>query len=341
MPSPHVNALRALLESEEPSIRFKARVGVLGEDARSPALRALREEIRMSHRVQTLLAHRDAEGRIVSKHGVYDKWQGAHWVLASLAELGYPEQDIALLTAREQVLEQWLARQFYEDFEATSAEDAYRRIGVPFINGKARRCASQQGAALYYLIVLGLADERVHQLAERLLYWRWPDGGWNCDKDPAASTSTFIHTIHCLRALSLYARLYKEAQARAAVDHAAEIFLSRQLFKRRSNGTVIKAEFIKLHYPVYWHYDILYGLKVLSETGHVNDPRCSAALDLLEAKQLPNGGWPAESRYYAVSQTFAPNADHVDWGGTSKVKLNPWVTADALTVLVRSGRWAP
>jgi hypothetical protein len=52
------------------------------------------------------------------------------------------------------------------------------------MHGRHRRCASQQGYAVYYLLKLGLEHERVHDLVERLLHWRWPDGGWNCDKDP-------------------------------------------------------------------------------------------------------------------------------------------------------------
>ncbi len=99
-------------------------------------------------------------------------------------------------------------------------------------------------------------------------------------------------------------------------------------------------EFIKLHYPLYWHYDVLFGLKVMAETGHLADPRCASALDMLESKQLRGGsGWPAESRYYTVSRTLKLNADYVDWGGTSKSKMNPWVTTDALRVLKLAGRW--
>src|SRR5262245_22536012 len=100
----------------------------------------------------------------------------------------------------------------------------------------------------------------------------------------------------------------------------------------------MKTEFAKLHYPLYWHYDILFALKVMAETGHLDDPRCGPALDLLEQKQLPDGGWPAESRYYSVSNEIKMNADYVDWGGVSNKKLNPWVTADALSVLVKAGR---
>ena len=343
MRQPHASAIDALLKSTEPSIRWKIRVGVLGEDAQSRSVRALRDEIRTSPRVRALLARRDSRGRIKTKpgHGVYDKWQGAHWILAHLSDLGYPQGDSTLFPVRDQVLARWLSPEFYEEFEATRKQDAYKKTGVPVMLGRYRRCASQQGYALYYVIALGLADERVHDLAERLLHWQWPDGGWNCDKNPTAAKSTFIHTIHCLRALHLYGRQFRKRDANTAATRASEIFLSRQLFKRRSDGTLMREDFAKLHYPLYWHYDVLFGLKVMAETGHLVDPRCDPALDLLEEKQLADGGWPAESRYYSVSSHVTLHADYVDWGGVSRKKLNPWVTADALAVLVRAGRFSP
>ena len=37
-------------------------------------------------------------------------------------------------------------------------------------------CASMEGNALFALLKLGLADERIDMLVERLLAWQWPDG---------------------------------------------------------------------------------------------------------------------------------------------------------------------
>jgi len=328
-----------LLRSDEPSVRFKVRVGALGEDPEAPGLRALREEIRNSPRCRTLLGDRDRSGRLVSGRGVYDKWQGAHWILASLADLGYPEHDEHLLPVRDQILDCWLSEEFFQEFEVEKKSDVYKKAGVPILEGRHRRCASQQGYALYFLLRLGLENERLASLVERLLHWRWPDGGWNCDKEPSAAKSTFIHTIHSLRGLHLYGTRFRDGPALAAADRASEIFLRRQLYKREADGSVIKAEFAKLHYPLYWHYDVLFGLKVMAETGHIGDPRCADALELLEQKQLPAGGWPAESRYYKVSERVVLNGDYVDWGGTSSRRMNPWVTADALSVLRSAGRW--
>jgi hypothetical protein len=320
----------ALLASSEPSIRYKTLTGVLGEEPTSTTVRAVQEQVRTSPRVQALLAHRDARGRLACKKSIDEKWQGAHWVLAALSDIGYPAGDQSLFPVRDQVLDEWVAPRFYEEFTAERKEDAYKNEGVPVMQGRHRRCASQQGYALHSLLKLGLEHPRLHELAERLLHWRRPDGGWNCDKEPEAHKSSFIHTM---RALHAYGMRFGDAGALAAARQAAEIFLSRRLYKRLSNGAVVREEFTRLHYPLYWHYDILLALKVFAEMGMLGDVRCADALALLASKRLPDGGFPAEHRYSKASKTVALGNDWVDWGGTSKIRSNPWVTVDALTVL--------
>ena len=329
----------ALLASTEPSIRYKIRVGVLGESESSRSIRSLRREIRASPRVAALLAGRTRDGRLLRGRHVYQKWQGAHWVMAALADLGCPPGDRELAPIRDQLLDAWLSPDFFDEFDCPSKAKAYSRPGVPVMRGRHRRCASQQGNALYAIATLGLADERTEGLVERLLHWQWPDGGWNCDKDPGADSSSFMETLTPLRGLSAFARHSSDGtKVRAAIERAASVFLERQLFKRRSNGAVIRGEFVQLHYPLYWHYDILGGLKVMAEAGFIHDERCGAALERLAAKQLPDGGFPAEARHYKTSKEIALGNDAVDWGGTSKRVANPWITADALSVLVASGR---
>ena len=253
--------------------------------------------------------------------------------MASLADIGYPPGDDSLLAVRDQLLDTWLHEDFYEEFACRSKTSAYRKRGVPVMQGRHRRCASQQSNALWAIMKLGLMNDRAHELVERLLYWQWPDGGWNCDKSPNASHSSFMESILPLRALALYASEYRSRAAATAADRAAEVFLKRQLFLGERSGEVIRREFLELHYPLYWHYDFLHGLKVIVEAGKISDRRCSRALALLNEKQLPDGGWPAEARYYRASGDISLGSDYVDWGGTSRKKMNPWVTVDALTVL--------
>lgn len=312
---------------------------MLNEDPSSREMVALADEVRRSARVRTLLSRLLGFERAGTVRGVYDKWQGAHWVLAALADIGYPQGDKKLIPLRDEVLDRWLAPKFFQEFEARREADAYKGDGVPVMRGRYRRCASQQGNALYFLARLGIEDGRSARLVERLLHWQWPDGGWNCDKNPEADSSSFMESYFPMLGLDLYGRDHNDRAAARASERAREVFLSRRLFKRISDGRVIRSEFVALHYPLYWHYDVLGGLKAMAFVGAIRDPRCSDALDLLERKRLPDGGWPAERRYYKVNADGVElGADYVDWGGTSRRRMNEWVTADALSVLAASGR---
>ena len=324
-----VAIVEQLLAHSEPGIVWKTRTAVLGE----PTDPDLQEQVKGSPRVRQLLAS-------IPPTNVYNKWHGAHWVLATLADIGYPPGDAELTRHRDNILDTWLKQGYFIEFEATSTKAAYGGNGVPVMNGRHRRCASQQGNALWFLHRLGLADERCDQLAERLLYWQWPDGGWNCDKEPTADTSSFMETLTPMRGLAAHAEATEDEDSTLGAYRAAEVFLERHLYRRRRDGKVIHPEFTSLHYPLYWHYDYLGGLKALADLDLLSDPRCSDALDLLEGKRLSDGGWPAEKRYYSVSDGPKAGSEAVDWGGTSKTKANPWVTVDALGVLVKAGRLA-
>jgi hypothetical protein len=206
------------------------------------------------------------------------------------------------------------------------------------IAGRVRRCASQEGNALYALLALGLAEERADELARRLCKWQWSDGGWNCDKKPEASHSSFMESLIPLRALVLHARVTGSPASRGTADRATEIFMKRRLYRRQSDGSIINPDFVRLHYPCYWHYDILFGLKVLAEGDYVDDGQCRDALDLLEEKRLADGGFPAEGKYYQYGGRARSGRSLVDWGGTSQRRANEWVTVDALYVLRAAGR---
>ncbi|HMB96802.1 MAG TPA: hypothetical protein VKK61_12240, partial [Tepidisphaeraceae bacterium] len=153
-----------LLKSLEPSIRYKIRIHVLGQDRQSSAIRKLRSEIRRSPRVAFLLKNRDRNGQIKSQRNIYDKWQGAHWILATLADIGYPAGDKSLFAARDQILNYWLSDFFHKEFKAEKKSDAYKFEGVPIMRGRHRRCASQQGNALYMICKLGLFNARCKNL---------------------------------------------------------------------------------------------------------------------------------------------------------------------------------
>ena len=303
----------------QPALAWKLAVNVLAKKEASPETRQAQAEVRESALIKALLATCDR------RHSVYKKWDGAHWVLSILADLGYPPGDEALRPLMQDTLNTWMS---------ANLDKRHARV----IAGRTRRCASQEGYAIWSSLRLGFADSRTEELASRLLQWQWPDGGWNCDKHPEADISSFMETLIPLRALALFADFSGDAKIRFVAERAAEVFLTRRLYLRRGDGQVMDQHFLRLHYPVYWHYDILFGLKVLAEAGLIGDPRCQAALDLLESKRLPQGGFPAEESYARSTRPQLSGYSPVNWSGKGKRNMNLFVTADALYVLRMAGR---
>lgn len=311
----------------EPALRWKLVVNLEGKSEDSREAREASLAVSCSEIVRTLLSERNEAGKI-PRHP-YSKWTGAHWVLSLLADLGYPKGDETLKPLMRQVYD-WLL-----------GDSHTRRIKA--IQGRTRRCASQEGNALWYSLKLGLADERSLELARRLISWQWPDGGWNCDKRPEAVNSSYHESLIPLRALILYERITGDPEARRAKEHAQELFLKRRLFQRQKDGQVMDERFLLMHYPPFWHYDILSALKVFGEAGRLDDPRLRPALDILEEKRLPDGGFPAEEYFFHQRQPTLSGYSTVNWGKSGqrggKVRTsNVFVTADALFVLKRAGR---
>ena len=162
-----------LLDSSEPAIRLMTRRDVLGEeDSRDDGV------VLAGAKVAALLSGQHADGSF----GVhpYRKWTGAHWRLISLVELAIPPLEPRAVAATGQVL----------------AYLAQGRRHVVVTGGLARRCASVEGNALAACCRLGLAaDPRVRSLAEALITWQWPDGGWNCDGAATGRRSSFHESL--------------------------------------------------------------------------------------------------------------------------------------------------
>jgi hypothetical protein len=315
--------LDQLRNSIEPSIRYSIAKYIDDIDPNKKIMKDLQAEIKTSDRVKSLL-----EG-LELKHP-YSKWQGAHWILSLLPELNYPSGDEQLKPLRDQAYD-WLFSKVHLK-------------SIKTINGKVRRCASQEGNAIYYSEVLGLADERTDELVNRLLAFQWDDGGWNCDKNPKACNSSYNESLIPFRALIRYLHDNRDHISKSrineiehAITDAKEVFLKRELYISSTTGQEIKAQFTLLHFPYYWRYNVLFALKVMNEGGFLSDPRCQKAIALIESKELPTGGFPAEKRYY-YSKTAQSGATAVNWGGVNKIKPNEWVSSEVYQILKASRR---
>jgi hypothetical protein len=310
-------AVEWLLASDEPAVRYLARRDLLDEPAEDD-----RAQILDGPKVRALLeGQRDDGGFGV---GPYAKWGGAHWRLVSLVELAAPADEPRLRAAAETVLA-WLTG------------PSHRR-NVPTIEGRARRCASQEGNALAVCSRLGLAqDERVELLATSLVEWQWPDGGWNCDRRPEAWRSSFHESLAPAWGLHEYAVATGAGWARTAADRTAELFLEHRVFRTRLTGEPIHPSFVTLHYPPYWHFDVLQCLVVLARLGKARDPRAADALDLLDERRRPDGLWAPGGYWWRPPGSRGSNVEVVDWG---RRRPSEMITLNALRIRHAAGLMA-
>jgi hypothetical protein len=272
------------------------------------------ESILDGPKVATLLAGQKPDGGF----GVhpYRKWLGAHWRLVSLVELEIPAGEPRAVEAANTVLD-WLTGDEHRD-------GIVREIRPTRIH------ASQEGNALAVACRLGLADDpRSGELVERLIDTQWPDGGWNCDPRASGRRSSFHETHSPAWGLFEYWESTGSVEAKSGALRAAELFLEHRLYRKSGTGSVINSSWGALHYPPYWHYDILQGLLVLSRMGLAGDDRAADALDLLERRRLPDGRWQPGAYWWLPPGSGKGPPEVVDWGRSSP---NEMITLNALRV---------
>jgi hypothetical protein len=310
------SAVEWLRDSGEPGIRFQARRDLLGEAPPDDTADILQGPI-----VRELLRGQQRGGGFGAHP--YGKWGGAHWRLVTLVELGLPAGEPRALAALETVLD-WLT--------GTS-----HRRNVPVINELPRRCASQEGNALAVASRLGRSDHpRVQLLAQSLIGWQWPDGGWNCDRREVAHHSSFNESLATMWGLHEYAVAAGDKAAAEAAARTAELLLEHRVFRSHRTAEPIHPTVTELNWPPYWHYDLLQALLVLTRMGYALDPRTDDAVALLEDGRLPNGRWQAARRWWSPPGSKGSNVEVIDW--TKDDAGDRMVTLNALRVLAARGQ---
>lgn len=193
---------------------------------------------------------------------------------------------------------------------------------------------------LWASLALGLMDERLHALADRLAELQWPDGGWNCDRRPQARRSSFVETTLALRGLAAWAHATGDKTAARTLDRGVALLLEHHLLYHRSGALMIPSwgpRADRIGFPIRF-FDVLLVLELMADVGRLDDPRCTKALDLLRSKRTSDGGYPMEVRRARTASTIYSNGSFAQWGPSGKTRTNPWVTIRALRVLRAAGR---
>ena len=294
-----------LLSSDELGVRLRVRRDILGDRVPDDAF----DEVVLGPKAVALLDGLGPDGAPGGGLGGTPQWR-----LLALLDLGAPSDDPRFVAAADWVVNRPLQR-------------PQHRGHPTVINGLHRFCANVEGTALIVGSRAGLtdADGRLERVADALIEWQWPDGGWNCHRN-ARRRSTFHESLLAAKGLYEYSVATGDQKALDAAQRTAELFLQHRLIyslgtgtpsRRQPNpppaGEVINQRWAKLGYPSYWHYDVLAVLIFLTDIGLVNDPRASDGIDLLKQRRRPDGLWAAERQWWKLDGSNNLR-DAVDWG---------------------------
>jgi hypothetical protein len=169
----------------------------------------------------------------------------------------------------------------------------WEHAGQPFFSGEVEPCINGR------TVSLGLYFEQdMAAVVARLLGEQLEDGGWNCEMENGSVRSSFHTTINVLEGLLAYERAKGgSAESIAARRRGEEYLLERKLFRRKSTGDVINADWLKFSFPTRWHYDVLRALDYFRSAGAAPDTRMAEAIDLLRSKRQADGSWLLENTH--------------------------------------------
>jgi hypothetical protein len=203
---------------------------------------------------------------------------------------------------------------------ALVAENArWEHAGQRYFDGEVEPCINGRTieAGAYYGV-------DVSSIVERILGERLDDGGWNCEAERGSVRSAFASTMCVLDGLLAIERAGLASDAvRTARRSGEEYLLERGLFRRKSTGEVIHADYADAAFPYYWHYDVLRALDHFRAAGADPDPRMAEVVEIVRSKQQPDGRW--------LLDRIHPGAVHFDLEPVGEPSR--WNTLRALRVL--------
>jgi hypothetical protein len=319
-----------LLDSRNPSVKLQVLTDLQHRAENDKEVVATRKKIPTYRPVKKVMEAQTKGGYWSPKDDCYrPKWTSAVWQLALLGELAVPA-DSEIKAECERFLDLHQAES--GAFVCPPKQISGKRWDEPCLTGNMIRT----------FIKFGYGDDRrVQKAIDWMPEAQLEDGGWNCDHpEKKVKHSSFMSTIEPLWAYSEIPRRKWTRKMKRTIDSGAEFLLMHHVYKSDNHHwQETYPMFTKLHFPMYYFYDILHALRVLTKLGYGDDKRIRSAVQLLLSKRRPDGSWNLEGDWYREGDFFYPSGK----GRKAPVaieeigKPSKWITLNSLRVLSATG----
>ncbi len=265
-----------LLEEDQPSVRYRTLVDILGRKESDPEAREARSMIPKKGWANDILRLQKPKGFFEPREPKsvrswvrflhFPEYRSTVWRALVLSDLGLTSEDPRIGKIAEVLFEYKL------------------QLGTPVNFFTEEVCIVGNTARMMARFGYG-DDYRVRKLYDRLLEDQKEDGGWNCNQSERGGT------LDSWEALAAFAALPKSKRSRRiqqSISRGAEFYLERNLFEE---GEGKYLPWFRFHYPVHYFYDVLVGFDMITALGYADDPRLKPALKVLNDKRRRNGTW--------------------------------------------------
>ncbi len=327
---PGQQAVRWLLDSEIPGVRYLALRDLVDAPPDDPALIAARQAAYATGPIATILAAMDPAGYWVKPGAGYTgKYRSTVWAILMLAQVGASAaQDERIARACAYLLDYTLAagQQFSTSGAPSHTIDCLQgNLCAALVD---LGCDDPRLDAAYEWMARSVTGEGVAPAADQqapLHYYAIKCGpGFAChynDRFPCAWGA-----VKVLLAFSKWPAARRTPLIERAIQQGVEFLFSVDPITAAyptPRGNKPSKAWWKFGFPVFFITDLLQLVEALAGLGYGRDPRLATTLAIIRDKQDAQGRWALDYDY--TDRTW------VEWGLPHAP--NPWVTYRALRVL--------
>ncbi len=327
-----------LLEPANPSVRFFTLHEILGRPINDEEVRKAQGKIRSSSLVRKILSSRNKSGYWSPEKTFYSpKWTASVWPMMLLGEIGFRPDD-GLKKACEKFFELHQLENGAFVCPSPSDVESWKKKHP---RGKSVRWEEPclTGNMIRTLLVFGYGDDpRLNKAIQWMPEQQLEDGGWNCNyPEKKVKHSSFMSTIEPLWAYSEIPQAKWTRKMKRSIEDGAEFLLMHRVYKSDHHHWKHSLPFATaLHFPMYYYYDALHGLRVLAKLGYGDDERVKDAVHLILSKRSPDGKWLLEGDW-----SREPDAQKNKRKALVEVeelwKPSKWITLNAYRALTATG----